>query len=396
METTTNTNATVGMASSAISGPGAGAGAQVAPARGALEEPARVLGLELVDLAARAGDDDAGGGQERCSSRPNAIAARIDRSADGDRERADHAEARAMRTDRRSRRAEIRKAGDEPADRRAALHPREPHPGAGVDARDEREMAVRRAPDVETVRVRELRRVAVGGSDPERDERSRVHRDAPEHRVAYGAPIAELVRALEAEELLDGGRDQAGLGAEPQVLPRVLEQAHDGVGDQVRRGLVARVEEEDALVQELQLGEAVARVLGREQRGQDLAGIRARAPPPLGDQPAEIALELVNGAAARLEAPGAGLRLERAENRERPAAQRPALLPRHAEHVADELDGKRGGEVLHHVHPAPGGGAVEEPVDEPDDARLERGEDPPPGGPAGEGAAGGGVGWGLA
>src|SRR3989449_7934605 len=147
--------------------------------------------------------DDAGGGQKRCSSRPNAIAARIDRSADGDGERADHAEARAMRTDRRSRRAEIRKPGDEPADRRAALHPREPHPGAGVDARDEREVAVRRARDVETVRVREARRVTVGGPDPERDERSRVHRDATEHRVAYGAPIAELVRALEAEELLD-------------------------------------------------------------------------------------------------------------------------------------------------------------------------------------------------
>src|SRR2546427_364963 len=250
------------------------------------------------------------------------------------------------------------------------------HPGAGVDARDEREVAVRRAPDVETVRVRELRRVTVGGADPERDERSRVHRDATEHRVAHGAPVAELVRALEPEELLDGARDQAGLGAQPQVLPRVLEQAHNGVGDQVRRGLVARVEEEDALVQELQLGEAVAGVLGREQRGQDLAGIRARAPPPVGDQPAEVALELVNGAAARLEAPGAGLRLERAENRERPAAQRPALLPRHAEHVADELDGQRGGEVLHDVHPTPGGGAVEEPVHEPDDTRLERGKRP--------------------
>src|SRR5207244_12830432 len=119
--------------------------------------------------------------------------------------------------------------------------PRAPHPGAGVDARDEREMAVRRAPDVETVRVRELRRVTVGGPDPERDERSRVHRDAPEHRVAYGAPIAELVRALEAEELLDGGRYQAGLGAAPPVLPRVLEQAHDGVGERGRRCLWARV-----------------------------------------------------------------------------------------------------------------------------------------------------------
>src|SRR3989442_1213913 len=266
--------------------------------------------------------------------------------------------------------------GDRPADRRAALHPCEPHPGAGVDARDEREVAVRRAPDVETVRVRELRRVTVGGADPERDERSRVHRDATEHRVAHGAPVAELVRALEPEELLDGARDQAGLGAQPQVLPRVLEQAHNGVGDQVRRGLVARVEEEDALVQELQLGEAVAGVLGREQRGQDLAGIRARAPPPVGDQPAEVALELVNGAAARLEAPGAGLRLERAENRERPAAQRPALLPRHPQHVAAELDGQRGGEVLHDVHPTPGGGAGEEPVREADDTRLERGKRP--------------------
>src|SRR5439155_3351548 len=109
-------------------------------------------------------------------------------------------------------------------------------------------------------------------------------------------------------------------------------------------GLVAGVEEKDALVQELELGEPVAGVLGREERREDLAGVGGRSAPPVGDQPAEVVLELLDGAAARLEALRAGLRLERAEDRQRPAAQRRALLLRHAEHVADQLDGKRGGE----------------------------------------------------
>src|SRR5438034_4577883 len=48
--------------------PGRRPGAQVASARRALEEPARVLGLELVHLPARAGDDGSGGGGQLCGS----------------------------------------------------------------------------------------------------------------------------------------------------------------------------------------------------------------------------------------------------------------------------------------------------------------------------------------
>ena len=66
-------------------------------------------------------------------------------------------------------------------------------------------------------------------------------------------------------------------------------------------------------------------------------------------------------------------RLERAEDRERPVAQRRALLVRHGEQVADDLDRDRAREVGDQVDLAPRARhGVEQAVDSADEARLHR------------------------
>jgi len=50
----------------------------------------------------------------------------------------------------------------------------------------------------------------------------------------------------------------------------VLQQREQAVADQVHGGLVARDEEQDAGGEELALGEPVALLLGRDERGQQV------------------------------------------------------------------------------------------------------------------------------
>ena len=74
-------------------------------------------------------------------------------------------------------------------------------------------------------------------------------------------PVAQLVRALEAQEFLDRRLDDgrvAEIRDQPRLLLRPLGQRMQRVADQVGRGLVAGVEQEDALVHQLGLGQPLA------------------------------------------------------------------------------------------------------------------------------------------
>ena len=66
-----------------------------------------------------------------------------------------------------------------------------------------------------------------------------------------GHAVAELVRALEAQDLFDGALDQPGSAEQPLLLIRILRQRDQAVADQIGRRLVAGVEHEDAVVQQL-------------------------------------------------------------------------------------------------------------------------------------------------
>ena len=69
-----------------------------------------------------------------------------------------------------SRELQVRKAREKARERDAAFHARDVHPGAGVLAVAERDVAVGLARDVEALGVRELARVAVRRADAEGDE----------------------------------------------------------------------------------------------------------------------------------------------------------------------------------------------------------------------------------
>jgi hypothetical protein len=102
-----------------------------------------------------------------------------------------------------------------------------------------------------------------------------------------------LVRALEAEELLHRAPDEAGIHLQLAERLRVAEQEIDPVANQVGGGLVPGVEDEDAVVQELELAQPLSRSVARLERaargqlGEDLALVTTRLPPTPVDQIAD-------------------------------------------------------------------------------------------------------------
>ena len=69
----------------------------------------------------------------------------------------------------------------------------------------------------------------------------------------------ELHRAVEAEQLVDRGVVEPGIGAQPLELVGMAEQRQCAVADQVHRGLVAGDVQEHHLVHQLLLVEHVSR-----------------------------------------------------------------------------------------------------------------------------------------
>src|SRR5437764_1253579 len=119
----------------------------------------------------------------------------------------------------------------------------------------EREMAVRLAVDIEKIGILELRRIAVRGPDADVNVAPRRNVDSAEPRVPRRPPVAELVRAFHAQEFLDRGAGALGMLAQVPRRVRVADQEVDAVADQIRRGLVAGIEQKDAIVQELDLAQ---------------------------------------------------------------------------------------------------------------------------------------------
>ena len=116
-----------------------------------------------------------------------------------------------------------RKPRQEPADGDAALEPRHVEAGADVGARAEGQVAVGLARDVEPVGIGELGGVAVGGADADGDEGAGRHGDAADLDVARrGHAVAELVGALEAQDLLHRGRGSAPARRSGAPSPRAI------------------------------------------------------------------------------------------------------------------------------------------------------------------------------
>ena len=138
---------------------------------------------------------------------------------------------------------------------------------------------------------------------------------------------------------------------QPLLLGGILRQRHEAIADQIGRGLVAGIEQEDAVVQQLLLGQPLAILLALDQPRQHvLCGIAG-----LGAPPRHQRFEIGEKIAHRLVAARGDLRphhrLQRAQNGERPVAQRFALVVGHVEQIADHLDGNGGSEILDQLDP---------------------------------------------
>jgi hypothetical protein len=106
-----------------------------------------------------------------------------------------------------------RKARDQLADRDARFHARERHARASMDAGTEGEMPVRLATYVKPVGIGELCGIAIGSADRDMHIGAGLHWRAAERGVVRRAAVAELVRALHAQEFFDCGIDQLGMRA---------------------------------------------------------------------------------------------------------------------------------------------------------------------------------------
>ena len=166
-------------------------------------------------------------------------------------------------------------------------------------------------------------RIAVGGTDAHGDSRPWRKRDAANVDFPGGDSIAELIRAFEAQKFFH--RDAHRLGAvarfnQESFLARPFGERVQRIADQVRRRLVTGIQQKDALVQQLGFGQALAVLFtldeSRQDVGIDITQMRATRV----DQRFQVREHLGNGAVACFRSGRREHRLERAEDRERPAA----------------------------------------------------------------------------
>ena len=100
------------------------------------------------------------------------------------------------------------------------------------------------AVDVEAVGVGVLALVAAGRAGEQQDLRVRGHDLAVELDVARRPPALHRRRRLVAQQLLDGVRDQRGVGRELGALVRVRGEHDRGVAEQARDRLGARADDQ--------------------------------------------------------------------------------------------------------------------------------------------------------
>jgi hypothetical protein len=145
-----------------------------------------------------------------------------------------------------------------------------------------------------------------------------------------------------------------------------LHQGIKAVADEIGRRLVAGIEDEDAVLQQLGVGEplAVRLAFAVDEPGQHVDCRIARVLSPVGHQVIEIGQELDHGLVAARLLVGRQHRLERPQDGQRPAAQRPAVGLRHRQQIADDLNRDGGGEIVDQIGGPLLGNGVEEAVDE--------------------------------
>src|SRR5437870_4026128 len=126
---------------------------------------------------------------------------------------------------------------EERRERDLRLEAREIGAEAVVRPEAEGEVAVVGAGDVEALAVREHVLVAVRRPEPADDELIGVDAVAVQLERAGRSPRIHLHRRRPPHHLVDGGRQERALGAQPRQRVGMVEERQHGVADQVRRRL---------------------------------------------------------------------------------------------------------------------------------------------------------------
>jgi hypothetical protein len=204
-------------------------------------------------------------------------------------------------------------------------------------AEPEREVVVRVAADVESVRVLELALVAVRRWVPQGDRVAGVDPCAAEQDVGRGGAGELHHRRRPAEDLLGRRLDEpVRVGGQPVPLLGVLEQGMEAAGDGVARGLVPRPDEQHEVAVQLLVGERDP-IDGGVDEGR--CEVVARAPASLGDQVVEVLLVLTAeptaGGSGRFAVVGIGDRGGREHQAVCPSHDVGPVARRHADDPAD-------------------------------------------------------------
>ena len=250
------------------------------------------------------------------------------------------------------------------------LETREPGAEADVPAGAEGQVGVRVPADVESVGLREGVRVAVRRDVPEGGLVAPAHRSAVKVEIpGEGAPEVHGHRGP-AEDLLGGRLEQRPVAmgfAEGVVGGRMIEQRQEAVGNGVAGGLVARHDEQQEEVLELQFGERPASGILGEHRGDDVFGRTAE---PLLADPARVFEDGARRRAPeRQQAEGLGVLLIDDRHRKLGVGVRDQRVPPlhefagvllgNAQDAAEHPDGQLAGDLLHEVQLAQLEGPVE-------------------------------------
>ena len=158
-----------------------------------------------------------------------------------------------------------------------------------MDAVAEREVRVGIAPDVEGLRVGELRRVAVGRAHQQQDPVAGLDRLIGNRHVLARDSHRPLQRAVVAQALLDAGLHVRRLVAQQAELLGQPQERRQRVADQVLGRLVAGVDEQDARVQHVVAGQRRVVALDLHQPAHHVV---ARVFHPLVVEPGKEGLEL--------------------------------------------------------------------------------------------------------
>ena len=210
------------------------------------------------------------------------------------------------------------------------------------------QMPIGFAPDTEFRRFLKDFRVAVGRSDAKMQVGPRGNLHPADRDGGRGLAVAELVGRTEAQHLFDTGADQRGFRQQSRLLIRVVMEQREGTADQVGGRLMACVENKNAVLNQLDLGQLPAVISGNEPRQH--VGFRIpRISPAPGDEVLQIGFERAHRSMARLQLRFAQGRLQRAENCQRPVPKGAAFFHRDVQQVADDLHRNATGIVLNQV-----------------------------------------------